>query len=226
MNGGRLASPPSRPPALRGGAPPRRARDSWGTRARRSRPRRSCSGSSVRSRSTWMSPRRSARSATRVRCRAGRAVCRRAASRASSRTGASSSSSRQSSHQALRRDRRRSRRGPATPTGVSRAIGARCRIDVSSSSGSRSGPPTRARAGRACGARAARGQRRGVLGGDHPQLQLVAIGGEQLFDLARYALCEDQRAQPQARCLQGAVEGAPAGLARRLTAPDARSCRA
>ncbi len=55
------------------------------------------------------------------------------------------------------------------------------------------------------------GERGGVLGRKNPDLQLAEIGREQLVQLLRVALSEDQGALPESGCLQRAVEGATPG---------------
>ncbi len=64
---------------------------------------------------------------------------------------------------------------------------------------------------------AARAKRGGALGGEDRQVELVAVGLEQPFDLEGVALSQDQRAQPEPRGLECAVE--------RGTARTAGVCR-
>ncbi len=56
-------------------------------------------------------------------------------------------------------------------------------------------------------------KRGGVRGGQDRQVELVAVGLEQPFDLGGVALSQDQRAQPEPRGLECAVERGTAGTA-------------
>ena len=114
-------------------------------------------------------------------------------------------------HEALRRET--DEVGVPLPgDGVSRATGAKCRILVSSASGSTIGP---AHASSRCERCAPKPRVLSVVvcsAGITRRSSSSLKGSSSVLDLLRDALRDDQRAQAQPRRLQRAVEGAAAGL--------------